>query len=872
MIPYVLFFEQIDSLSLPYVGGKGANLGELTKAGFPVPGGFCVTTHAYQEFIAASPQMEHFFAALEAIDPTDLNLIREVGGGIREHLQQLAIPGKIKDEITRAWTKQGMNHAYAVRSSATAEDLPNASFAGQQDTYLNIKGQEELLQHVRKCWASLFTDRAIAYRAKNAFHHREVYLSIVIQEMIIPDISGILFTADPVSGNRTVVSIDASFGLGEALVSGMVSADLYKVKNGCIIDKKISQKKIAIYSLPEGGTITQEIPEEQQAQQALSDQQIVDLALLGKSIEQHYSAPQDIEFCLAKEKFFIVQSRPITTLYPLPDIPRKPLRVMLSFGHIQMMPNAIKPLGISVLRTALPPQLFIEAGSRIYLDFTDFLLSRIVRSLFPKLLSAVDESMSRALKAVAKRPGIFAGNQHSDTPGAARNIAIPVLKKAWKILRTGDPRLAKERIEAYMQQQIQQTRQALCGVQGTERLKAVQQQLDGMMLGIVEEIIPYVVPGIIANKLLDKILVRWLGDSAELHKLNKSLPGNVTTELGLQLGDLADLLRELPEVEEYLRTAEDVTFYTGLVQVAGGSIFKDAFEEFIAHYGMRCPGEIDITHPRWREMPTQLLSSLFSHMQSVKPGEHRERFTAGEKEAADAVLHILDRVKENPFKLKLAARLLAVFRYMGGLREHHKYLMSMVLDECKQAIMAEADELVKMERLEQTEDAYFLNLEELIQIRQGEFRHNTAELIARRKEQYQWHQQLKPPRIMTSEGEIVIVPPDRRNIPEGTLIGSPVSSGTVEGIARVILRPENAVLHEGEILVAPQTDPGWTPLFQSAKAIVTEVGGLMTHGAVVAREYGIPAVVGLDDATILIQDGDWIRVDGDQGFVEIIKK
>lgn len=871
MIPYVLFFEQIDRLSLPSVGGKGANLGELTKAGFPVPGGFCVTTQAYQEFIAASPQMDHLFAALDAIDPTDLNQIREVGGRIREHLQQLAITGAIKDEIIRAWTKQGVNHAYAVRSSATAEDLPNASFAGQQDTYLNIKGQEELLQHVRKCWASLFTDRAIAYRAKNAFHHREVYLSIVIQQMIIPDISGILFTADPVSGNRTIVSIDASFGLGEALVSGMVSADLYKVKNDRILEKKISQKKIAIYSLPEGGTITQEISKEQQAQQALSDQQIVDLAALGKSIEQHYGVPQDIEFCLAKGNFFIVQSRPITTLYPLPDIPREPLRVMLSFGHIQMMPNAIKPLGISVLRTALPPQLFIEAGSRIYLDFTDFLLSHIVRSLFPKLLSAVDESMSRALAAVVKRPGIFTGNRHSDTPGAARNIALPVLKKAWKILRTGDPRLAKARIEAYMQQQIHQTRQALCGVQGIERLKTVQQQLDGMMLGIVAEIIPYVVPGIIANKLLDKVLVRWLGDSAELPKLNKSLPGNVTTELGLQLGDLADLLRELPEVEEYLRTAEDSTFYTGLAQVAGGSIFKDAFEEFIAQYGMRCPGEIDITHPRWRETPTQLLSSLFSHMQSVKPGEHRERFAAGEKEAADAVLHILDHVKENPIKLKLAARLLAVFRYMGGLREHHKYLMSMVLDECKQAIMAEADELVKMGRLEQAEDAYFLNLEELIQIRQGDFRHNAAQLIAKRKEQYQWHQQLKPPRVMTSEGEIVIVPPDRRNIPEGILIGSPVSSGVVEGTARVILRPENAVLHKGEILVAPQTDPGWTPLFQSAKAIVTEVGGLMTHGAVVAREYGIPAVVGLDDATILIKDGDRIRVDGDQGFVEIIK-
>jgi phosphoenolpyruvate synthase/pyruvate phosphate dikinase len=872
MTPYVLFFEQIDHLSLPYVGGKGANLGELTKAGFPVPGGFCVTTYAYRDFIATSPKMDTLLAALKAIDPTDLNLIRELGERIRTHLQQLAIPAQIRDEIIQAWTKQGPNHAYAVRSSATAEDLPNASFAGQQDTYLNIKGQDELLQHVRKCWASLFTDRAIAYRAKNAFDHSEVYLSIVVQQMVIPDISGILFTADPVNGNRSVVSIDASFGLGEALVSGLVSADLYKVKQDRIISKKISQKKVAIYSLPEGGTITQELPEAQQGQQALTDQQIIDLAALGKQIQQHYGTPQDIEFCMVKENFFIVQSRPITTLYPLPEIPEHPLRVLLSFGHVQMMPNAIKPLGRSVLRTALPPQVFVEAGSRIYIDLTDFLLSKIVRIFFPELLKSVDEAMSRSLHAVVKRPGIFAGNLHSKTPGTARKIAAPILKQAWKILRTGDPRLAKPRIEAFMQEKMQQTRQALSSVQGTERLKVVQQQLDGMMMDIIQEIIPYVLPGILANKLLEKLLVRWMGDAAELHKLNKSLPGNVTAELGLQLGDLADLLRKLPEVEEYLKTADDQTFYTGLAQVTGGNTFRHAFDKFIDQYGMRCPGEIDLTNPRWREMSTQLLSAIFSHMRSVKPGEHRQRFAEGEKEAAEAVLRVLSHVKDNHFKLKLATRLIAVFRYLGGLREHHKYLMSMILDECKKAIMAEANELVTMERLEQAQDAYFLSLEELIQMRQGDFSGNAADLVAKRKEQYQWHKNLKPPRIMTSEGEIIIVPPDRRNVPEGTLIGSPVSAGTAEGIARIILMPENAVLHEGEILVSPQTDPGWTPLFQSAKAIVTEVGGLMTHGAVVAREYGIPAVVGVDDATTLIKDGDRIRVDGDQGFVEILKQ
>src|SRR5690606_33233245 len=205
-----------------------------------------------------------------------------------------------------------------IRSSATAEDLPTASFAGQQDTYLNIKGQEDLLRQIRQCWVSLFTDRAIAYRAKNGFDHRQVYLSVVVQRMVHPETSGILFTADPINGNRKVVSIDASFGLGEAIVSGKVSADLYQVKEGRILQKEISEKKIVIRSLPEGGTVTEEVPPEERNRPALADDQILRLSELGKRIENHFGAPQDIEFCVEGGQIYIVQSRPITSLYPLP--------------------------------------------------------------------------------------------------------------------------------------------------------------------------------------------------------------------------------------------------------------------------------------------------------------------------------------------------------------------------------------------------------------------------------------------------------------------------------------------------------------------------------------------------------------------------
>lgn len=867
---YVLFFEQVDHSSLSQVGGKGANLGEMTKAGFPVPGGFCITTQAYKEFLATSQEIESFFTELNSIDPQELTQLRQVGERIRTHLHQLDIPLPIRQEIIEALNKQGSAKAYAIRSSATAEDLPNASFAGQQDTYLNIKGEDELLVHVKKCWASLFTDRAIAYRAKNGFDHHQVYLSIVVQQMISPEVSGILFTADPINGNRLVVSIDAGFGLGEALVSGLVSADLYKVKNNQIFDKKISQKKLAIYSLPDGGTVTRELPQSQQEQQALTDEQIISLAALGKKIEAHYQVPQDIEFCVSGGEFFIVQSRPITTLYPLPQLSLHPRRVLLSFGHVQMMSDAMMPLGLSVLRTMFPAQIFVEAGSRIYIDITDFMFSKIVRVLFPKLLTVADEAMSRALAAIVSRPGFFTGNQKSAVTGKAAKTAAFIVRKAWQNLRFGDPRLVRPAVESYMKQTLEQTRNAISSVQGAERLRVIQQQLDGALINILHNVIPYVAPGIVAGKVLERLLIRWLGDAQELASLNKALPGNVTSEMGLQLGDLADMLRDLPEVQEYLQRADDLSFYTGFAQVPGGEVFQQEFERFISQYGMRCPGEIDLTKPRWREKPTLLIAAIFSHMRSVKRGEHRQRFSEGEKEADAAAVRILTKLKSHPVRLKLVTRLIAVFRYMGGLREHHKYYLIRVLDECKAAIMAEAKSLEQAGKLPTAEDAYFLSLEELIKLAEAEDSLISADIISQRKAEFERNGNLKPPRVMTSEGEIIVVPPERGDIPEGTLLGSPVSAGIAEGIARVILRPESALLNKGEILVAPQTDPGWTPLFQSAVAIVTEVGGLMTHGAVVAREYGIPAVAGVDEATSRIRDGSLIRVDGDRGLIEIL--
>ncbi|MFB4321596.1 PEP/pyruvate-binding domain-containing protein, partial [Priestia sp. BR_2] len=311
----VLDFQDMEQNQLLLVGGKGMNLGELAKIeGIHVPEGFCVTTAGYQKAIEQNETYHDLLGQLAMLKAEDRERIGEVGRKIRQIIMDAEIPADVVKAVTHYLSRYGEEHAYAVRSSATAEDLPHASFAGQQDTYLNIIGTEAVLKHISKCWASLFTDRAVIYRMQNGFDHSQVYLSVIVQRMVFPQASGILFTADPMTSNRKLLSIDASFGLGEALVSGLVSADCYKVQDEVIVDKRIAAKTLAIYGRQEGGTLTQPIAPNQQKIQTLTEQQILRLARIGRQIEAYFGRPQDIEWCLADDVFYIVQSRPITTL------------------------------------------------------------------------------------------------------------------------------------------------------------------------------------------------------------------------------------------------------------------------------------------------------------------------------------------------------------------------------------------------------------------------------------------------------------------------------------------------------------------------------------------------------------------------------
>jgi len=882
---YVLHFAEINQAKLPDAGGKGANLGELYNIPeINVPEGFCVTTAAFKQFVGSSSEYKTLLAELEQISPSDLDGYGRIGERLRRHLENLDIPEAMETAIESAWTRTGRHYAYAVRSSATAEDLPGASFAGQQDTFLNITGIQDILRHIRKCWASLFTDRAIVYRVQNGFRHNEVYLAVIVQRMVFPEVSGILFTADPVTGNRKITSIDASFGLGEALVSGMVTADLYKIKKGKLIHKNIAEKKLAIYALPEGGTVKQNVPPERRGKQALRDEAAILLAQMGQRIEQHFGCPQDIEWCLVDDEIFIVQSRPITTLYPVPHFTGDKLHLLLSFGHMQMMTEAMNPLGMSVLQTVVPvgkqgnplaeSSLLREAGNRLYVDVTPALEYKVGRNLIPAVVANADEHISAAVSEFISRPdfkqqqpngrGLDTWFLRKAAPVAVRVIQNIVYRDHLNII---------DRVNAFLAAKLQENKEQLQNTAGLVRIRKIQEILSKLLATVLINVGPYVAASVISLKIIERLSRRWLTNvEEELSSLGKSPSGNVTSEMGLALGDVADVVRQYPAVIEFLKQAKDDSFLIHLEELPGGSQVKRALSGFLAKYGMRGPGEIDITKPRWREVPSQLVPALLSHVDSMEPGHHRRSFAAGEQQAGQAAHSLVSRIRQTRwgfFKAWVMTRLIQTYRTLIALREHPKFYIVQNLAIIKKAILDEGQKLAAAGVLHHPEDVFWLTLPEIIAVLQnGNLDPN---LIQQRQAQYLDNQKLLPPRAMTSEGEIISGMTPKADIPEGAIVGSPVSAGVVEGRARVVLRLQDAKLNKGDILVTPFTDPGWTPLFPLAGGLVTEAGGLMTHGAVVAREYGIPAVVGVDGATRKIKDGQIIRIDGRRGYIKIVR-
>ncbi len=889
----VLPFYRIDASMLPQVGGKAANLGELTRAGLAVPPGFCITTEAYTRAVSGAV-LEPILDQLATVQANDRAQLEICAAAARSKLLAIPMPTDIVEAVTRAYRglASGEPIPVAVRSSATAEDLPFASFAGQQDTYLNIVGIEAVLDAVRRCWASLWSERAVSYRASNAIDQRTVRLAVAVQRMVDAQVAGVLFTANPLTGRRHQAVIDANPGLGEAVVSGAVNPDHFVVnaKNGEIIERRPGDKHVVIRSTPGGGTQRIEMTGQMSAF-CLTDEQIRNLAQLGMQVEAHFGTPQDTEWAIdSSGKLWLTQARPITTLFPLPadaPPPEDTVRVYFSVNVAQGVYGPLTPMGTAALRLLIGsgatlagfpspnpltgPAFVKEAACRLFFDLTPMLRSTLWQSTLIQVMGHMEARSGVVLERLASDSRFTL--MHTPRRAIFRKVlalmvrthAAPLVHLVQALL---DPKTARTR---FLRLQIRLRtilRDLPDDASANERLVSFEHSLQEFFPALLAAVLP-VIWLVFGLPALAGALLKGLATADELQTIRRSLPYNPTTEMDLELWQVARRLREETAVLALFRESQPEQIAQAYREGTLPLALQQELADFLRIYGHRAVAEIDLGLPRWSEDPTYLLGVLANYLQLNNPDAAPDtQFQRGVWEAEAMVAELTRRARKLGWlRGKLVHFCLKRIRDLAGLREVPKYTIVLLLAGMRRLLLSTGEELTRAERLESAEDIFFLTLTEVHEALAG--KDMCAKVHERRMSYERELSRHHIPRILLSDG----TEPEAEAqtlvgaTTDSTLKGTPASAGVITATARVILNPVGARLEPGEILVTPSTDPGWTPLFLTASGLVMEMGGPMSHGAVVAREYGIPAVVGVAGAIERIETGQQITVDGFQGTI-----
>ena len=772
-------------------------------------------------------------------------------------------------------------------------------------TFLNVVGADAVLAAVRQCWASLWTDRAVSYRATHGISPSAVSLAVVVQQMVDADVAGVLFTANPVTGRRHEAVIDASPGLGEAVVSGAVNPDHFVIDSATrrILERRTGSKGVAIRPLPGGGTERIDQPG-LWSRPSVDDAQLLALERLGRRAEVHFGAPQDLEWAIdGGGEVWLTQSRPITTLYPLPEPhrDRDGTRVYLCFSLAQGLTRPLTPMGLagfrliasSVARAAkfdVPaphdgPAPYVQAGQRMFFDLTPVLRSALGRAIVPRVFDIMEARSAAVLRR------LFADPRFSVTS-----------RSPWRVLRHVGPVAAQARVPETLLRALFRPEAALRRAeQFGERFRAALfvpagstpgQRLDHVERILGQELFP-VVPNILPLPALGFALLaaagRLLGPDAgpgALQPVLRGLPHNVTTEMDLALWQLAAAIRAdagsaavfdaaVFDGAAFDGAAFDGAAVTELVRRYRArelpAVVQSGLAGFLGRYGHRAVAEIDLGMPRWSDDPAHILGVLANYLRLDDPGQAPDLLFS--KAARDAESHVERLVAAAGERGRLRAALVRAAlkrtRMFAGLRELPKYHIVEALAVVRRQLQAVGAELEAAGRITAADDVFFLNLAE---VREGLAGKQLHHVVAQRRETYARELgRRRIPRVLLSDGTepeaLQAAVPGTEAGSAGLLTGTPASAGTVTAAARVILEPQGAHLEPGEILVAPSTDPGWTPLFLTAGGLVMEMGGPNSHGALVAREYGIPAVVGVPDATSAISTGQDITLDGGAGTV-----
>ena len=906
----IRLLNELGAGDIAIAGGKAANLGVLVRGGLPVPPGFCILTGAYRGFLAANSIQPEIERILAGANPAGRNASAALDGlesasaAIRALFLGGRVPDSIEAEIRAAYQALDSRGAppVAVRSSATAEDLPELSFAGQQDTYLNIIGPESLLQAVVECWASLWTARAIGYRMRNGIPNEGLALAVVVQRMIPSESSGVLFTANPLTGNREETVIDATFGLGEALVSGKVEPDHFVVRtaDGVILSRMMGKKALRIIPKDGGGTETAE--SEAGALQALRDEQVVELVRLGQRARALFADPQDIEWALCGGEFSLLQSRPITSLYPIPEeVPAGTLKAYLSFAAVQGMLDPLTPLGrdslmeifatgaglFGVRVTEESQTALYAAGERLWVNITALLKNPVGRRIVPVVLGQVEPSVRQAVLLIRDDPRLQPGRSGIGLRTGFQLARFLVPMGANLLLNMIAPRRRREYIVANGERLLVEMETQCAAITGDRRQKlAAQIDLQPGMAavdlprtlilfvsGVAAGVASWNILNILARKALEDPAARAEVQDLVL-QVTRGMPNNPTTEMDLALWEMARNIRRDPESRRAIQGAgaEDLTarYRAGTLP----AVAMQTVARFLEKYGGRGLGEIDLGRTRWAEDPTHVFEMLVNFLQIEDEARAPDAvFARGAESAAVAIDQLAAAVRKTRggwIKARLVRFFAGRARQLMGSRESPKFFAVRMMYKIHRELLKTGREFAAAGELDAADDLFYLTIAEIKAFAAKDTK-DWRGLIADRRRAYQRELQRRQiPRLLLSDGRAFYEGIGAADDSDDRITGSPVSPGRAEGRVRVVLDPRLARLQPGEILVCPGTDPSWTPLFLSAGALVMEVGGMMTHGSVVAREYGIPAVVGVHNATTRLKTGQRVRVDGSNGVVEIL--
>jgi rifampicin phosphotransferase len=863
-------FEELGRDDVDVAGGKGANLGELTRAGLPVPPGFVLTTAAYREFVASSGIGDQVLT-LAALPPdAEPGAYEEPSARIRELFRSAAVPDTVAKEVLDARLLLGDNPV-AVRSSATAEDLEGASFAGQQDTYLNVRGSDALLAAVRDCWASLWTARAMAYRARQGIDPSAVALAVVVQRMVDADAAGVMFTANPTNGRRNETVVSAAWGLGESVVSGSVTTDdvVVEMPSGRVRSRTTAEKAVMTVAT-EQGTEEHAVPAAQRARQVLNDDGAADLARLGARIQDHFGAPQDVEWARAGGELWIVQARPITAL-PEPEadaptdwsVPDPKIAYYMRASIVEQLPDPLSPL---------------------FADLVDASVTRSLQALFRELLG---EDVVRAGDVGLPTVNGYAYYRYSRSGLTRIMLRSPA---ALKLLTTSGDKGAQARWRTYSHPRYQQvverwTARPLDGLTVPELLAGVVELLDAgtEYYTAVQTIIPIAASSEVIFTQFYERLVRRAGDPPAATFLLGFDSAPIQAEKSLY--DLGKWVREHPGLAEYLRTTASPQV-VGLLDGGGTPAgvetptwqdWRGRFRAHLDRYGHTIYN-LDFRNAVPADDPAPLLDTLrfylgrFDSPSTTAPSgggpdpyERQRRTSARREEATAAVLARLDAPRRATF-----TRLLRWAQGVAPVREDALADIGLAWPQLRRMLRELGDRLVAAGTIDRADDVFWLRRDEVL----GEAT-RLGEAVEERKALWRGRRRATPPQLLPQgsswERWESFMPAKSGDQPGPVLRGTGASTGQVTAPARVLGGPEDfSRMRPGDVLVASITTPAWTSLFAMASGVVTDVGGPLSHSSIVAREYGIPAVLGTGVATRRITDGARIRVDGDAGTVTLL--